>query len=47
MRNKKKQKKLDKYLEEQDEEEREIIMKMRGVLIDLFLGPINEAYEKR
>lgn len=30
MKNKRKLKKLEKYLEEQDEEEREIIMKMIG-----------------
>ena len=39
--------KLEKYLEEQDEEERDIIMKMRGVTFDCNIGTGNEAYEER
>jgi hypothetical protein len=35
-RNKKKLKKLEKYMEEQDEDERQLIMKMLGVIFILF-----------
>lgn len=34
-------------MEEQDEDERELVMKMLGVMDTIYLGERNEAYEKR